>query len=359
VDRVLLNPWVSRAGNAAFLIGVALFVSKYVSGWNPLLLLALPLLAVGVLLMAAPYVGRWRERRHEVHATTAQPSYTQIPAAAPDVKAKLDQLKVDRTVRQRARDREVGELIRRSYSIRNRINNTLTSMQQGDYLVIGTDLQTLVSDIRGFVWQRAPAFAPSLPDSAAEDEILEKGRRTEHSDLVDAYISLLQQIASHQPAPTLERGENKLKPSPQPRRSLLAESLTLGIAEDARLGVLPIATELRDIRHRIEMIRAMSPPAYARGFRFPDEMWRQSHKVLSTKPELYAAVERAYAAARHVGQSLEVRETRSRTSWTFGVIPDDGLDQAYEAAGEALDALGQPRGEPWQSVDQKAAGPDH
>jgi hypothetical protein len=128
------------------------------------------------------------------------------------------------------------------------------------------------------------------------------------------------------------------------------------VEEDLLTLATVFGTELRDIRHRIEMIRAMNPPAYDRGFRFPDEMWKQSREALSTKPELYAAVERAYTAARHVGQSLEVRETRSLTAWTFGVIPDDGLDEAYEAAGEALDALGQPRGEPWQSVDQKAGG---
>jgi hypothetical protein len=31
------------------------------------------------------------------------------------------------------------------------------------------------------------------------------------------------------------------------------------------------------------------------------------------------------------------------------VIKDDGLDAAYESAGEALDALEEPRGEVWES----------
>jgi ferredoxin-like protein FixX len=62
VDRLLLNPWISRAGNAAFLISVVLFVVRVLSGWNPLTLMIAVLLAIGVLLMAAPYFGRWRQR---------------------------------------------------------------------------------------------------------------------------------------------------------------------------------------------------------------------------------------------------------------------------------------------------------
>lgn len=62
-DRILLNPWVSRAGNAAFLTGAALFVVRLVSGCDPLLLVAVVLLAAGVLLIAPQYLGRWRDRR--------------------------------------------------------------------------------------------------------------------------------------------------------------------------------------------------------------------------------------------------------------------------------------------------------
>jgi hypothetical protein len=66
VDRLLLNRWVSRAGNFAFLASAVLFVKSLVSGWKPESVLVVALLIVGVLLMAAPRVERWRLRSRSV-----------------------------------------------------------------------------------------------------------------------------------------------------------------------------------------------------------------------------------------------------------------------------------------------------
>jgi hypothetical protein len=44
-----------------------------------------------------------------------------------------------------------------------------------------------------------------------------------------------------------------------------------------------------------------------------------------------------------------MRKPRARPGMTLGVIDEDGLDAAYEAAGEALDALAQDRGPVWES----------
>jgi hypothetical protein len=49
-----------------------------------------------------------------------------------------------------------------------------------------------------------------------------------------------------------------------------------------------------------------------------------------------------------------MRETRAGAGKTIGVIADDGLDEAYDAASVALHALGQPRGEPLQTKAQAA-----
>jgi hypothetical protein len=74
VDRILLNPWVSRAGNAAFIISVALLVKRQVSGWKPETLLIVVLLAAGVVLMALPYLARRRTRSGVEEATeSSQP----------------------------------------------------------------------------------------------------------------------------------------------------------------------------------------------------------------------------------------------------------------------------------------------
>lgn len=119
---------------------------------------------------------------------------------------------------------------------------------------------------------------------------------------------------------------------------------------------LPLGTELRDIRHKIELVKSTRPnPHYSRGFRLPGARWDEYDDFLAKDwPDLYPVIERAYTAAHHVNEALNMRETRAGGTTTLGVIPDDGLDEAYEAAGEALDALGEPRGEPWKTKAQAA-----
>src|SRR5438046_6640192 len=58
LDRFLLNPWISRAGNLVFLISVALLVKRFVSGWKPETLLVVILLTAGVMLMALPHFAK-------------------------------------------------------------------------------------------------------------------------------------------------------------------------------------------------------------------------------------------------------------------------------------------------------------
>jgi hypothetical protein len=103
---------------------------------------------------------------------------------------------------------------------------------------------------------------------------------------------------------------------------------------------LPVASrqiELRDIRHKIEMVRSTWPnPHYSHGLRLSGARWDEYDELLASNPELYAAVERAYVAAHHVNEALAMRETRARPGQTLGVIPDDGLDEAHAAAGERL-----------------------
>src|SRR6266542_3728494 len=55
MGRLLDNVWVSRSGNAVFLVGVVLFVIRLVSHWSPLTVAALVLIALGVVLMALPH----------------------------------------------------------------------------------------------------------------------------------------------------------------------------------------------------------------------------------------------------------------------------------------------------------------
>jgi hypothetical protein len=123
-----------------------------------------------------------------------------------------------------------------------------------------------------------------------------------------------------------------------------------------RNAALPLRTELRDIRHKIEMVKSTRPnPHYSHGFRLPGARWDQYDAFLAEDwPDLYPVIERAYTLAHHVNEALRIRETRAGAGKTIGVIPDDGLDEAHEAAGVALDALGESRGEPWQTKAQAA-----
>jgi len=67
VDRgVLSNPWVSRAGNATFLGGVAVAIYRVAKGTDPMTVLTLVLIVVGVALMAAPPTRRWIGRRTDL-----------------------------------------------------------------------------------------------------------------------------------------------------------------------------------------------------------------------------------------------------------------------------------------------------
>lgn len=123
-----------------------------------------------------------------------------------------------------------------------------------------------------------------------------------------------------------------------------------------RSAALPLGTELRDIRHKIEVVKSTRPhPQYSHGFRLPAARWDQYDSFLAKDwPDLYPVIERAYTLAHHVNEALQMRETRAGAGKTIGVIADDGLDEAYEAAGAALDALHQPRGEPWQTKAEAA-----
>jgi hypothetical protein len=143
-------------------------------------------------------------------------------------------------------------------------------------------------------------------------------------------------------------------PRPSPIVRQLARALAAQRAEESRLGVLPLATELRDIRRKIEKVKSMARPVYWDGFRLPGARWDEYHKALATRPELYKAVERAYVLANDVNEAVQHRRTVSEAR-RIGPNPTDGLDEAYEAAGEALDALNQPRGEPFETPTQKAA----
>jgi hypothetical protein len=135
-------------------------------------------------------------------------------------------------------------------------------------------------------------------------------------------------------------------------RDSLLEDEAKRLARISRL----FGTELREIRRKIEMAKAMAPtPHYSHDFQLPGARWDEYDETLAAFPELYDVVGRAYTAAHQVNEALGFRRTRaSSSSTTLGVIPDDGLNAAYDAAGQALDALGEPRGEVWETAADRA-----
>ena len=124
--------------------------------------------------------------------------------------------------------------------------------------------------------------------------------------------------------------------------------------EDLASAALLLGTELNAIRHDIELARARKPASFSREFRLPGARWDQYNEALSKHPELYATVGKAYIAAHHVNRCLEIRENQNLRAWTFGILPDDGVDEAYESAEEALKALGIEPEEPWETAAARA-----
>jgi hypothetical protein len=117
-----------------------------------------------------------------------------------------------------------------------------------------------------------------------------------------------------------------------------------------------LGTELRDIRRKIEKVKGMEVQIYWEGFELPAARWHEYDEVLALEAELYAKVEAAYVAANDVNEAVRYRRSINRVPGrNIGANPTDGLDRAYEAAGYALDALVQLRGEPWRTPTQEAA----
>jgi hypothetical protein len=102
-----------------------------------------------------------------------------------------------------------------------------------------------------------------------------------------------------------------------------------------------LATELQDIRHKIELVRATGPVNhYGSVFQLPAARWDEYDQLVAEHPELYAVVEKAYTAAHHSNEVVAMRRSRAAPGQTLGVIDEDALAETYEAAHEALDALG-------------------
>lgn len=64
LNRMLDNRWISRAGNASFLIGVVIVGVRYASGLSPLSIATVVLVALGVLLMLIPHRTRLSRIAH-------------------------------------------------------------------------------------------------------------------------------------------------------------------------------------------------------------------------------------------------------------------------------------------------------
>lgn len=139
----------------------------------------------------------------------------------------------------------------------------------------------------------------------------------------------------------------------------LATATAKASSFDDRLAVARarLGAELRETRHRIEIVRSTRPhPHYSHQFALPTLQWQEHGDVVAGSLELYRAVEPAYAAVAHVEAVLDMRRTRAGNG-TLGVIGEDRLDELYDAAGAALDALGEERGDVWQSgIDRAVAG---
>jgi len=137
------------------------------------------------------------------------------------------------------------------------------------------------------------------------------------------------------------------------RREL--EAATANRQVDAIAAIL--GTELRDIRTKIERVKSTKPASYPFGFQLPAARFTEYESVLAKDRRIYEVVSRAYTAAHHVNEMLNARESRRREGnrQPLAAIPEDGLDEAHGAAGEALDVLGEPHNQPFRTGSERSA----
>lgn len=83
-DSVLDNKWISRAGNASFVLGVVVAVVRIASGWTAISLATVVLLAVGVVLLTIAHRDSLRDalgirRKPRVSKPVLQPQPVKPP----------------------------------------------------------------------------------------------------------------------------------------------------------------------------------------------------------------------------------------------------------------------------------------
>lgn len=146
MDRILLNPWVSRAGNLSFLIATGVLVYRLVRGQDPLWVLTITLLFVGIVLMAAPRFEKWRLPRES-------PSWSvQADAMGPKQRSHLDAL---------ARERE-------GYVARLNAGNDRLSQRDLKSRIAQVDEQIVKA--RDAWWEPEPRFDLLTPSLDLEPE---------------------------------------------------------------------------------------------------------------------------------------------------------------------------------------------
>jgi hypothetical protein len=116
-----------------------------------------------------------------------------------------------------------------------------------------------------------------------------------------------------------------------------------------------IGTELRDIRRKIETVRATTAMQIADGFKLPAFRFEEYGDLLAQRdPILYATVERAYVAGHRVNEAVDLRRTRAGAGH-IGANEEDGWQEAYVLTGEALEALHERVDPPLETPAQTAA----
>jgi len=194
-------------------------------------------------------------------------------------------------------------------------------------------------DARALLAQRELKFANDLAASDRAKKAAEEAVTTAN-------------MRAHALADELQEAQNKIKELRPQLEAARAELEAKPVNDVAPL----FGTELRDIRTKIERVKATTPPSYPPGFQLPGECFTKYGPVLAERrKDLYAIVERAYAAAHHVNENVRTRQARKGAHMLLGAIAEGGLDEAHGLAGEALDALGQAHNEPVESSLRRAA----
>jgi hypothetical protein len=189
LDRVLLSPWLSRAGNAAFLAGFVVFVWRLVNGHDPSLIVGLVLLAVGISLMMLPLIEKRRINASASATAEERPLKPEEPGkATPEIRAILTKRQVDRVTQRLETEEKRKQFVQQAYDLVARLEDNFSSDRPGEEIQLARESRAFARKARAFTLTEMPHRSGKLLAPSEEDQSLDGGDPVDLIRIVKSYL---------------------------------------------------------------------------------------------------------------------------------------------------------------------------